>query len=62
MLKTDFTDGDGEAGLCPCCGGTLTYGEKIEDCTGFVYPWTCDNCGKKGKETYEVNFTGHYHE
>ena len=57
----DFEDGDGEAGKCPYCGGSLTYGACEKDATGLIYPWTCDKCGKQGKETYEVTFTGHYH-
>ena len=58
----DFEDGDGAPGVCPYCGNTLSYGAKTEDTTGFIYPWTCDRCGKTGKETYEQTFTGHYHE
>lgn len=59
--RFDFEDGDGDAGVCPYCGGGLTYGVCKMDATGLIYPWTCVQCGWQGKETYEVTFTGHYH-
>ena len=59
--QMDFEDGDGEQGVCPYCGGSLSYAEKREDAIGLIYPWTCDECGKQGNETYEFSFTGHYH-
>jgi len=61
--RHDFIDGDGELGVCPVCGSEcLTYECMEADETGNIYPWTCDDCGAKGKETYEVTFTGHYHQ
>lgn len=57
----DFEDGDGEAGKCPYCGSSLTYGKCKKDATGLIYPWICDRCGKQGTETYELSFAGHYH-
>lgn len=59
--KFDFEDGDGDAGKCPYCGGSQTYGAYEKDAAGLIYPWTCDKCGKQGAETYELSFTGHYH-
>ena len=59
--RFDFEDGDGDAGVCPYCGGGLTYGVCKKDSAGPIYPWTCVKCGRQGKETYEVTFTGHYH-
>ncbi len=59
--QMDFEDGGGEPGICPYCGGFLSYGKKFEDKIGLIYPWTCDECGKQGNETYELSFTGHYH-
>ena len=35
--------------------------KKQEDAIGLIYPWTCDECGEQGNETYELSFTGHYH-
>ena len=57
----DFEDGGGEAGVCPYCGGLLSFDDAEKDEEGFIYPWTCNDCGRQGKETYEVTFTGHYH-
>ncbi len=56
-----FDDGEGQAGVCPCCGCTaLDYGKKYKDEVGVIYPWKCPKCQAKGKETYELRFSGHY--
>lgn len=63
MNQKDFEDGGGETGVCPCCGSkNLNYGKNYKDNIGIIYPWTCPDCKSKGKETYEITFTGHYHE
>ena len=58
-----FVDGSGAQGICPCCGSeNLTYGKVVDDDCGVAYPWQCDDCGAKGKETYEIDFVGHYNQ
>ncbi len=57
-----YDDGDGEQGICPCCGsGNLTYESVVDDDNGVAYPWRCDDCGATGRETYEIDFIGHFH-
>lgn len=45
-------------GVCPKCHSlNLTFGTKfIEECNIF-YPFTCDNCGAKGQEVYDIIFS-----
>lgn len=59
---SNFADGSGERGVCPCCGNqNLEYGVPEKDNAGVLYPWKCNKCGATGKETYELRFSGHYH-
>ena len=49
-----------EQGRCPVCDGDrLTYGKISSDDIGIYYPWTCDDCGASGKESYSVEFCSH---
>ncbi|MFW6008439.1 MAG: hypothetical protein ACOCP8_04145 [archaeon] len=46
-----------KAGVCPACGGTnLNYG-SIEPVDNMViYPFSCEDCGAEGEETYSLSF------
>lgn len=49
-----------EVGRCPRCGGTnLNYGVIGVDGEQIYYPWTCEECGAKGKEWHMLTFSGH---
>jgi hypothetical protein len=37
----------------------LDYGAAVIEDVGVMYPWTCE-CGAKGEETYNLEFSGHY--
>lgn len=49
-----------QSGICPLCGSeNLDYGAAVIEDVGVMYPWTCE-CGAKGEETYNLEFSGHY--
>lgn len=49
-----------EAGICPVCGSEeLSYGSIDVAYNNVSYPWTCENCGSKGKEYYSLTFEEH---
>jgi C4-type Zn-finger protein len=49
-----------EQGTCPKCNGTdLDYTILEIEGNLLYYPWTCNDCGTKGKEWYSLEFTGH---
>ena len=45
-------------GECPNCGdmGSLDYGVAEITEAGVEYPYTCPQCGFKGREMYEMTF------
>ena len=48
-------------GTCPHCGGEdLDYGAIDHHAGGdeLFYPFTCNECGKSGKEFYELKYSG----
>lgn len=48
-------------GICPVCGGIITYGsfELVDE--GGMYFWDCGSCGASGREGYDLVFDGsHY--
>jgi len=58
--KKEFTKDESQASSCPKCGSIdLDYGmlETLDSC--IEYPWTCNNCGSKGKEYANLIFDGH---
>jgi hypothetical protein len=49
-----------EQGNCPKCNGTdLDYTILEINDNMLHYPWTCNDCGTKGKEWYSLEFIGH---
>lgn len=48
-----------EMGKCPKCGGELIYGSLSSEDDCIYYEWTCDKCKTKGKEYYNIDFSGH---
>lgn len=50
-------------GKCPKCNkDDLDYGSlEIED-DSIYYPYTCNDCGLKGREWYNLYFIGHWDE
>lgn len=49
-----------KAGICPVCGSEeLSYGSIDASYNNVSYPWTCENCGSKGKEYYSLTFEEH---
>lgn len=50
----------GEPGVCPLCGGSLTYGEDASAHRLQAVGWTCECCGATGKEAYREVFDCHY--
>ena len=48
-----------EQGVCPVCGGTLSYGFSEHDGESMGYEWTCDDCGVEGVERYSLLFAEH---
>lgn len=49
-----------EAGVCPnteCKSTSLTFGTREFNRDGDIeYPFTCNDCGCKGKEVYTVTY------
>jgi predicted RNA-binding Zn-ribbon protein involved in translation (DUF1610 family) len=48
-----------EQGVCPKCGGTLSYGDSDLDGDNIGYDWICDDCGVEGVEWYSLMFAEH---
>lgn len=49
-----------ECGICPFCNKiALNYGVMELMDNMCYYPWTCENCGHRGEEWYEMSFAGH---
>ena len=45
-------------GVCPKCHSlNLTYGKREIDDNNILYPFTCDDCGAKGQEVYDILFS-----
>lgn len=57
MLKESQFESN-EPGVCPACGeADLDYGDVQYDSELVCYyPWTCNQCGAKGKELYSMEF------
>jgi len=46
------------SGNCKSCGsGNLKYGDSDVDGEALYYEFKCKDCGKKGKEWYNLVFT-----
>ena len=46
-----------EEGRCPKCRSEdIDYGDMTRDGERIYYPFTCANCGFRGKEWYYVEF------
>lgn len=44
---------------CPVCNGQdLDYGTLQLDGNQAYYPWECMDCGSKGQEWYNMQFSG----
>lgn len=59
--KESSGDSAHKEGICPVCGGVITYGcfELVDE--GGVYFWDCGTCGASGREGYDLVFDGsHY--
>lgn len=51
-----------EANVCPICGSmNLAYGCSEDDDNGRKFPWTCEDCGATGKESYTETFDGNHY-
>ena len=47
-------------GICPNCHSeNLDYGTSVLQDMQMGYPVECKNCGFKGKEWYDLKFTGY---
>lgn len=47
-------------GECLICGSSILNYDSFElEGESVMYPWTCEDCGSKGKEVYELSFVGH---
>lgn len=45
-------------GLCPNCNsGNLDYGPIEPNGESIFYPFTCEDCGTKGKEYYSLEYS-----
>ena len=45
-------------GVCPKCHSlNLTFGKRKIDDNNIFYPFTCDDCGAKGQEVYDILFS-----
>lgn len=52
-----------EANVCPICGGmNLSYSCSEDDDNGRKFPWTCEDCGATGKESYTETFDGNHYD
>lgn len=50
-----------EAGICPCCGSQIEYGQTNHMDNGGTIDWECPNCEASGEEGYDEVFDGmHY--
>ena len=49
-------------GVCPLCGGSVSYGsfELVDE--GGTYDWDCSGCGATGKEGYDLVFDGRHYD
>ena len=57
MPENNNLDSSEFVGECPKCGSTsLTYGVLEPQDDEIYYPFTCDDCGCKGKEWYALRF------
>ena len=45
-----------EQGKCNCGSENITYGISYPDNDNYLYEFTCDDCGKEGKEYYFMEY------
>ena len=50
-----------ESGKCPLCDSeNIDFDSADIDDLSVHYPWTCDDCGAQGTESYDMEFVGHF--
>ena len=50
-----------EAGICPCCGSQIEYGQVNHMDNGGTIEWECPKCDASGEEGFDEVFDGmHY--
>ena len=47
---------NGKAGICPCCGEWVEYGDSDNAGDYISYDWDCPRCGASGKQYDTVTF------
>lgn len=52
-----------ETGVCAACGsGNIEYGKLVDTANEVYYPITCNDCGAKSREVYDLIHIGTYEE
>ncbi len=56
LKLNDYQEIPGQAGICPCCGAELEYGEGVCIEESYGYEVSCPDCKFHGKEWYRMRF------